>query len=43
MSAEGSLPLDGNTGASAEEAALAEVLESYLAQLEAGAPPTPSG
>ncbi len=41
MSAEGSLPLDSSQGASTEEAALAEVLESYLAQLEAGAPADP--
>ncbi|HZW34489.1 MAG TPA: hypothetical protein VFF52_27440 [Isosphaeraceae bacterium] len=41
MSAEAPSPLDGNTGATAEEAALAEVLESYLAQLEAGAPADP--
>jgi hypothetical protein len=41
MSAEAPLPLDGNTGATAEEAALAQVLESYLAQLEAGAAAEP--
>ncbi len=41
MSAEGFLSVDGNTGASSEDAALAEVLESYLARLEAGARPTP--
>jgi serine/threonine-protein kinase len=41
MSAEAPSPLDGNTGATAEEAALAEVLESYLAELKAGAPTDP--
>ena len=43
MSAEAHLPLDGNTDANAEEAVLAQVLESYLAQLEAGAPADPDG
>ncbi len=44
MSADGSLPVDGNTGVTSEEAALAEVLESYyLARLEAGTPPDLEG
>ena len=41
MSAEDSLAVDGNTGATSEDAALAEVLESYLARLEAGDPADP--
>ncbi len=43
MSAEGSLPRDGDTGTTAEEVELAQVLESYLAQLEAGRPADPEG
>jgi eukaryotic-like serine/threonine-protein kinase len=41
MSAEGPVPRDGDTGATTEEAELAQVLESYLAQLEAGRPADP--
>jgi serine/threonine-protein kinase len=41
MSADAPFPVDGDTGATAEEAALAQVLESYFAQLEAGAPADP--
>ncbi len=38
MSAEGHLPRGGDTGGTTEEAELAQVLESYLAGLEAGRP-----
>jgi hypothetical protein len=38
MSAEGAPPLHGNTGATSEKAALAQVLESFAACLEAGEP-----
>jgi len=43
MSAEGPLPRNGDTGATTEEVELAQVLESYLAQLEAGRPADPDG
>jgi eukaryotic-like serine/threonine-protein kinase len=45
MSAADSPPLDGsgNTGATTEELELAQVLESYLAQLEAGRQADPEG
>jgi len=43
MSAEGPPPRDGDTGSTTEEAELAQVLESYLAQLEAGRPADPEG
>jgi len=43
MSAEGPLPRNGDTGATTEEVELAQVLESYLAQLEAGWPADPDG
>ncbi len=43
MSADAPLPLDGSTSTTAEEAELAQVLESYLARLEAGAPADPDG
>ena len=41
MSAEGSLPRNGDTGTSNDEVELAQVLESYLAHLEAGQPADP--
>ena len=41
MSAEALRPLDGDTGTTPEESALARVLESYLAGLEAGRPADP--
>ncbi|MGO9467716.1 MAG: hypothetical protein ACLQVF_26570, partial [Isosphaeraceae bacterium] len=41
MGAEGHLPREGDTGGTTEEAELAQVLESYLAQLEAGRPADP--
>jgi len=43
MSAEGPLPRNGDTGATTEEVELAQVLESYLAHLEAGQPADPEG
>jgi len=43
MSAQGPPPRDVDTGATTEEVELAEVLESYLAQLEAGRPADPEG
>ncbi len=41
MSAEAHRPLDDDTGTPAEESALARLLESYLADLEAGRPADP--
>jgi hypothetical protein len=41
MSAEKPLPCNGDTGATGDEVELAQVLESYLAGLEAGSPSDP--
>jgi hypothetical protein len=43
MIADDHMPQNSNTDATADEAALAQVLESYLAQLEAGVPAIPPG